>query len=90
MKNLNLCEILLSSLVGFVIEAFIAYRWAKDRFILIFSKKREALFNHSNQCIIRDSNILFDAYIDQFFFFIKKRRLRYFSLNNINVSRYEK
>lgn len=89
MKNLNLCEILLSSLVGFI-EAFIAYRWAKDRFILIFSKKREALFNHSNQCIIRDSNILFDAYIDQFFFFIKKHRLRYFSLNNINVSRYEK
>lgn len=70
MKNLNLCEILLSSLVGFI-EAFIAYRWAKDRFILIFSKKREALFNHSNQCIIRDSNILFDAYIDQFFFYQK-------------------
>lgn len=69
MKNLNLCEILLSSLVGFI-EAFIAYRWAKDRFILIFSKKREALFNHSNQCI-RDSNILFDAYIDQFFFYQK-------------------
>lgn len=87
MKNLNLCEILLSSLVGFI-EAFIAYQWAKDRF-MIFSKKREALFNHSNQRIIRDSNILFDAYIDQFFF-IKKRRLRYFSLNNINVSRYEK